>query len=274
MKKVFVLVIVGAIGGAILLWSLKPHDPETACSNNDANACLQVAKSYYIRYHKLPSPSDWDGFVVFTEKSCRLGNKEGCSLQESLDKKSSGSAVGTPYYNTQEINNKDLGPRPVDRKSALAYSNRGTIKATSENYTDAIQDFNKAIELDPENADAYSHRGAAKGQLGDSTGAMQDLNKAIELDPENADAYHRRGYINFLLKDNQGAIQDYNKSIELNPDNGKSYCLRGLARFISGDKRGALLDLSKAGELGEKVAYELINKINTGNADFLYRYFR
>ena len=44
----------------------------------------------------------------------------------------------------------------------------------------------KVIELDPENANAYINRGFSKHNLEDYKGAIEDYTKAIELDPNDA----------------------------------------------------------------------------------------
>jgi tetratricopeptide (TPR) repeat protein len=89
---------------------------------------------------------------------------------------------------------------------------------------------------------------------------IQDYNKAIELNPDFADAYNNRGIAKYDLGDYRGAIQDYNKAIELNPDFADAYYNRGIAKYDLGDKNGSCLDWSKAGELGDETAYDLIKE--------------
>ena len=50
----------------------------------------------------------------------------------------------------------------------------------------AIEDNNKAIELNPDYALAYLNRGAAKYNLGDKNGGCLDFSKAGELGYEDA----------------------------------------------------------------------------------------
>ena len=47
----------------------------------------------------------------------------------------------------------------------------------------ALDDYNKAIEINPQYAKAFNNRGIAKHDLGDKQGALEDYNKAIELNP-------------------------------------------------------------------------------------------
>ena len=57
----------------------------------------------------------------------------------------------------------------------------GRYSWVSGNYTAAIQDYNKAIELNPDYANAYYNRGLAKYKLGDKDGSCLDWSKAGEL---------------------------------------------------------------------------------------------
>ena len=68
----------------------------------------------------------------------------------------------------------------IDPYDARFYISRGTLKG-KENYEDAIEDYTKAIEFDPNNVFAYRLRSDAKRKLGDNEGAYEDDKKADQL---------------------------------------------------------------------------------------------
>ena len=57
---------------------------------------------------------------------------------------------------------------------------------------------------------------------------MEDYDKAIELDPNDAAAYYNRGDFYSNLGQYERAIEDYDKAIQLNPDAADAYSLRSL----------------------------------------------
>lgn len=158
-------------------------------------------------------------------------------------------------------------------QSAQDYLKSGSTKFNAEDYKGAIQDFNKAIELDPKNDKAYCARGHSKSMLQDDRGAIQDYTKAVGFNPKYSDAYYERGRSKGRLEDYNGAIQDYTKTIELNPKHADAYFYRGSAKSLLSyktnvnDLEGICLDFSKAGELGNADAYESIRVICSGVED-------
>ena len=75
---------------------------------------------------------------------------------------------------------------------------------------------------------SYVNRGNAKYDLQDFRGAIQDYSKAIELDPSYAKAYYNRGDTKYFLNDIDGACLDWSKAGELGYydayDRIKEYC--------------------------------------------------
>ncbi|WP_051410946.1 tetratricopeptide repeat protein [Synechococcus sp. CC9616] len=97
---------------------------------------------------------------------------------------------------------------------ATQYFNQGVEKYEAGNYQGAIDDFNKAIEINPQDADAYNNRGGAKIELGDYQGAIDDWSKAIEINPKDAVAYLSRGVARELVYDLEGACRDWRKAAD------------------------------------------------------------
>ena len=64
----------------------------------------------------------------------------------------------------------------------------------------------------------YRDRGIAKGKLKDHSGVVEDYTRAIEIDPNYATAYFNRGVSKFYLGDTIGACKDARKAQELGDD--------------------------------------------------------
>ena len=70
--------------------------------------------------------------------------------------------------------------------------------------------------------------------MGDKVNALEDYNKAIILNPNNKNAYNNRGVCKFDMGDVVGALEDYNMAIVLEPYffkalNNRAQCYRKLA---------------------------------------------
>ena len=90
--------------------------------------------------------------------------------------------------------------------------------------------------------------------------AIEDYNKAIELNPELAEAYNNRGVAYCIKGDYDRAIVDYNTAIALKRDyTADAYYNRGEAWLHLGEWEKAKLDLTVAGVLGVNIVTEFCN---------------
>ena len=62
-----------------------------------------------------------------------------------------------------------------------AYYERGRVHLESNDFEEAIADFDKVISLDPQHSTAYFSRAQAKEELDDLEGAEKDYKKADAL---------------------------------------------------------------------------------------------
>ena len=78
--------------------------------------------------------------------------------------------------------------------------------------SEAIQAFDKAIEITPDFPDAHNNRGNVLKELGRVKEAMDSYNRAIKINPSYAEAFNNRGNV---FKDQgylEQAIDSYEKS--------------------------------------------------------------
>jgi tetratricopeptide (TPR) repeat protein len=145
----------------------------------------------------------------------------------------------------------------------------------------AIEAYERALSVDPQSIDALCGRGNARRYIGDYQGSWNDFNTAIDLDPQRGIAYIGRalssrfgqqldasatadfergqallthpqtpleyvmlGTAKAQLGDSDGAIASYTTGISLNPRLVVAYNNRGNLRQFLGDMDGALGDFT------------------------------
>ncbi len=116
-------------------------------------------------------------------------------------------------------------------------------------FSEAITNFTKTIEWDPEDAWAFSGRGFCRYRLKDFDGALADLTRAIELDPWNSGAWNSRGMVRLHFKDYHDALADCSKAIKFYPDFARAYETRAYAKKRLQDFDGATLDITRCLDL-------------------------
>jgi tetratricopeptide (TPR) repeat protein len=102
-------------------------------------------------------------------------------------------------YNAFEQGNyelaKNLFGKVIDNAEiALAYSwfNKGTAYHSLGQYSNAIDAFNKSIEIDPQFKEAWNNKGESLKSQGNYDEAIKAFDKAIEIDPNYTNAIEGR----------------------------------------------------------------------------------
>jgi tetratricopeptide (TPR) repeat protein len=139
---------------------------------------------------------------------------------------------------------KAIGLNP---KYKRAYYMRAIAHAQVRALQASLADFNQAITLNPRDSRPYEFRGIIKSELNDVQGALADFNEAIALNPRDYNIYYNRGIFKALkLNDVQGALDDYSKVIALNPRDYLAYNNRGNLKRREENYQGALADFNQA----------------------------
>ncbi len=108
----------------------------------------------------------------------------------------------------------------------------GIAKAKIKDYEGALLDFNIVIQLDPEgNANYYNNKGSALSYLGRKKEAMAEFDKAIQLDPNNSHFYFNRAENLAYFCNYKRAIADYKKCLSISPNDHEARYQMKLAEF-------------------------------------------
>ena len=144
----------------------------------------------------------------------------------------------------------------LNPESAEAYKDRGISYLSNSDFDNAIKDYTKAIELDPESAEAYKNRAIAYLGKSDFDNVITDYTKAIELDPDDTSIYRYRGLAHFRNSEIDKAIDDFSRAIQLDSDSADAYYNRGVVQLRLQDWGGAKADLTTAAKNGLDIANE------------------
>jgi tetratricopeptide (TPR) repeat protein len=134
---------------------------------------------------------------------------------------------------------------PNERR-AILLSDRGVAYARLQNPREAIEDFNRAIQLFPEYAAIYNNRGNVLLGIGAVREAMKDFDRALVLAPGYAAAYSNRAGAQLRLGEIDHALADYSKAIRLSPTSPAAFTGRGRAHLAAGRPQSAIRDLTRA----------------------------
>lgn len=99
--------------------------------------------------------------------------------------------------------------------ASYAYFNRASALDEIKQYPKAIKDYNKALNFDLNDPDIYSNRAVTKFKSEDFNGALKDLGKAIKLNPKDPVFYFNRFYVYTKLNQNELAIEDLHTAAKL-----------------------------------------------------------
>jgi len=165
----------------------------------------------------------------------------------------------------------------------LAHYNLGHALEADGRPGEAIQQFERVLQLAPDYADAYSDMGVASAKLGQSEKSVQYLERALQIEPNNAQARYNlgnalitQGKLNEglwyceralpLLPDNADAhnnvglawarlgqwdkaVEHYERALRIEPGDANTHCYLGNALFAQGKLREASQQYEQARRL-------------------------
>lgn len=99
---------------------------------------------------------------------------------------------------------------------------------SSRNYVVAISLLDELIDRYPTKAINYNNRGSIYFRLARISEALDDLNMAIAMNPKLDSAYNNRANCHAARGDLEAAVSDYDLAIDLNPANLRAWINQGI----------------------------------------------
>ena len=162
--------------------------------------------------------------------------------------------IPTPDRSQVQIIDADPPAGLTDADAINAYQ-QGYAHMRAAAWFSAIAAYDEAIRIQPAVSDFHEARGTAFMYAGKHEQALADYSRAIELNPEDAGHWRRRAHANTVAPTPQPerGIEDATRAIGLDPDHPMGYAHRAVAytRLPTPEWGNALADMDRHIELFE-----------------------
>ncbi len=150
-------------------------------------------------------------------------------------------------------------------RHSAAYYNLGIAYWSQQQQQKAMENYSMAIKLDSTYAEAYQGRGVGYHFLNEPDKALADYSKAISLSPQKPDLYYNRGMIYAIKQQWEAAVSDFTTAINASSQNPDYYYNRAHAYGSLNQWEKAAADLKTTLQLNpqHKTAYSNLQYANS-----------
>ena len=160
-------------------------------------------------------------------------------------------------------------PAEQQLESAERLSDQGFQLVQAKKWSQAIQVYRKAIDIEPDYRKTYWNLGFAYNRIGNYAAALETLSKGLDLPPKPRDyragMLYERSISLGNLKRYEDALSDINESLRLNPGSVRSLYFRGRVNQLRGSLEAAVADAREVLRLNpdHSAALRMIEQITT-----------
>lgn len=254
----------------------------------DRNVRVDLEPQFVLTYYEKPNPvkklvyydkrvEDFNARMLLKRK-LRITNEEAALTEDQISQ----------HFASIDEFSAEIERNPND---ANAYFGRGMDFMLVQDFTEAIKDFTKVIELDPTFTMAYFNRAVVRykqmeysqsQQAGQDTYDLATMGMNLNVGKAQSQVNNPVDPTSAMLKDNKRAheheqiVRDYDLAIKLNPGYVYAYFNRANLRCAQRDFRAAIVDYNEAVERDPEFAEAYFNRglarlslgdVNRGIAD-------
>ena len=136
---------------------------------------------------------------------------------------------------------------------ADAHNNLGVAYKRKGNYDRAMQEYQRALAGNPNLAEAHNNLGLVYYAKGLNNEAITAYEKALAINPAFAEAHFNLGLVYYAQGMYDTAVEQYKKALEMNPSFADAHYRLGLSYYENKDYTSAKIHIEKAQKLGYKV---------------------
>lgn len=242
---------------------MKPDQPEALLSRAIVRYRLGLYEQSRTDFLKLLSlPAGETQTIFFNQSASATGKNQIVTVQ---------GAIQPQIFNYLALVETKLGKFKeavtwldsailLDSKQADYFVNRGIAKE-GLNDTTAMQDYKKALSIQPDHSVALHNVAVLKRKKGEKS-SEDDLERAIESDSSMLYPYLERAYQRMEGGYYKGALEDYDRALKIQGKDPDIWLNRGHVKEKLNDYKGAISDYTKAIELDEKFDKAWLNRGN------------
>jgi tetratricopeptide (TPR) repeat protein len=147
-----------------------------------------------------------------------------------------------------------------DPNLAFAWGNKAKSLSNLGKNTEAIESYNRALEINSNYAFAWNGKGGSLVEVGKNKEAIECFNKALEINNNYDNAWYNKGVSLVNLQKYDEAIKCYDKAIEINPNHVHAWCAKGIVFHRLGKYNEAMRFYDKAVEIDSKFIFSSYDK--------------
>ncbi|KAJ1852954.1 TOM (translocase of outer membrane) complex component [Coemansia sp. RSA 1822] len=132
------------------------------------------------------------------------------------------------------------------QRVADIYSLRGMFNFLKSNLDQALEDLNKALDVEPSHVRSYLRKANLFTEKKDLEEVSSLLDQAHKADAENAETFFQQGQVHFLKQEFEAASNDYKRAAELDPDFVYPRIQLGVVQFKVGKIEEAMATFDEA----------------------------
>ena len=191
-------------------------------------------------------PSSYENLIFQpASASAQLTHEQGSD--EEIESQESAETSGLKDDSDLELTDDDAVDSELELiRIADQHFTEGTILAAEGKYSEAVEAFTRAYEMNPDDSESLRERAVSQMVLGNMQSAIDDCSQRLKVKPDDglallcrAEAYLEVGRCSEALADLKGFANSDDRI-------GQARLLRGLAYFGEGDHKRAIREFTQA----------------------------